>query len=306
MGTTYTVQLGSPLEPDDLRAARTEVARAIGRVEGLMSTYDPNSEISRFARAPANEPFVVSEDTAEVLDRALKVAKSVDGAFDITVLPLVEAWGFGAPGRPDRAPQDDELTAILSRIGPDKIIFDRSERTIRKTVTGVSLDLSAVAKGYAVDRAAEALEARGLSDYLVEVGGETRARGRNSRGRPWRIAVEKPGGGAVALELDARGVASSGNYRNTYVLDGQRYAHTIDPRTGRPVAHPVIGTAVVHEDTALADAWATALMVLGEPQGLDVAAREELAAALFIEGANGLEMKTTPAFDTYVAHPEER
>ena len=305
MGTTYIVQLNTPLEPDELRAARAAVARAIRRIEELMSTYQPSSEISRFARAPAHAPFVVSEETAEVLDRALQVVASTAGAFDITVHPLVEAWGFGARGRPDRVPRDDELAALLGQVGPDKITFDRSARTVRKTTAGVSLDLSAVAKGYAVDRAAEALEARGLHDYLVELGGETRARGQNPRGQPWRVAVEKPGGGAIALELDARGVASSGNYRNTYVLDGQRYAHTIDPRTGRPVTHSVLGTAVVHEDTAVADAWATALMVLGDPQGLNVATRERLAVALFIAGKNGLEMKTTPAFDAYVADQEK-
>ena len=301
MGTTYTVRLPVHVEADRLRDLKTEVTHILLAIEDRMSTYDPNSEISRLASVPANETFTVSGDTAAVLNQALKVVEATEGAFDITVGPLVDAWGFGPSGRPQHVPSEQEITSLMQRIGRDKLSFNRSERTVTKTVDGVSVDLSAIAKGYAVDRVAAALEARGHHDYLVEIGGETRARGRNDRGQPWRVAVEKPDGPALALEIDNHGVASSGNYRNSYVLDGQRFAHTIDPRKGRPVTHRLMGTTVIHEDTAMADAWATALMVLGEQEALRMASKEALAAALFVAGPQGIETRTTTAFDAHVA-----
>lgn len=302
MGTTWVVKLGVALDPEQADLIEQTIRGELDFVVSRMSTYEEHAEVARFAKAPADEPFEMSAATIDVLLAAQKVTTTSSGAFDVTVRPLVEAWGFGAAGRPEQVPSAETLDAVRARVGADKLRVDRAARTVTKTVDGVSIDLSGIAKGYAVDRIAAALEANGLEDYLVEIGGETRARGNNERGTPWRIAVRRPGGaGALAIRPNGRGVATSGNDRNFYVRDGQRYAHTIDPRTGAPVRHHLAGVSVIHETTALADAWATALLVLGDEEGLRVAKANDLAVALFVmTSSDELVTVTTTAYDAFV------
>lgn len=304
MGTTYTVKLAVPLDDDDHAAVGERIRAELDAVVAAMSTYEPDSEVSRFARAPSGVPFELSPHTMNVLRVAAEVGVASGGAFDVTVRPLVEAWGFGASGRHEGAPSEAELERLGRTVGWAHLELDPARSTVTKTDAAVQIDLSGVAKGYAVDRVAAALDARGLTDYLVEVGGETRARGQSDRGRPWRVAVQRPGTTALAVELDGHGVATSGNDKNFWERDGQRYGHTLDPRTRSPVRHRLAGASVIHTSTAHADAWATALMVLGDVEGARVAERERLAAALFIADGDGLRTETTRAYEGFLARRE--
>ena len=309
MGTTFTVKVAAGLDPA-ARVQLTEAVQAVlDNVNAKMSTYVPTSEISRFASAPADMPFRISPETLDVLMRSMVISRASGGAFDITVRPLVDAWGFGPDGRPQRRPGTDTTAQLLERVGYEKLQLDAAARTLRKTTSSVSVDLSAIAKGYAVDKVAEAVEGLGYTAYLVEIGGEMRAGGDRPEGGPWRVGIESPkaGGRQVAkvIELDDRGLATSGNYRNFYIEDGIRYAHTIDPKSGAPVRHRLQSVSVLHPEAAFADGWATALMVLGDVEGPKVAQAEGLAALFMISAPDGeLRIEMTDAFRPFLIEKE--
>lgn len=304
MGTTYLVKVvAEDVTPD----RRDEIAGAIEnrleRVNVLMSNWDPDSEVSRFNRHASDEPFEVAPETLEVFRVAREVSEGSDGAFDITVAPLVEAWGFGPEGRLPELPDAQTLAEIEIRVGYDLISIDPATRTLTKANPGTTADLSAIAKGYGVDHVAAALDSLGFESYLVEVGGELRARGVKPDGTPWRVAIEAPYIGVrevfEALELIDSSIATSGDYRNFYEVDGIKYAHILDPRTGRPVEHAGASVSVVHERAVVADAWATALSVLGPEEGPIVAEREGVAAYFIARSGEALEPRATSAFEAY-------
>jgi thiamine biosynthesis lipoprotein len=285
MGTSYhiTVVADQPA-PADL-AARIDAALDI--VDQSMSTYKPQSEISRFNGLPGDSQQSISAEFAEVLAVSKMVWEQSGGALDPTVGPLVDLWGFGPVATDNRIPDDQELTKALAETGFQYVQV--SDQVLSKTKP-VGLDLSAVAKGYGVDQVAQLLEMLALPDYLVEVGGEMRVSGVNPDGNPWRVAVEMPSlmpqvQRVIALHDGA--VATSGDYRNYFVKDGVRYSHTIDPRTGRPIVHSLASVTVLAETCAEADAWATALMVLGEEQGMALA--EKLKLAVYMLVADGAD-----------------
>jgi thiamine biosynthesis lipoprotein len=243
-----------------------------------MSTYSPESELSRLNRHAAGEPFQLSAALGEVMGLALKLCEETGGAFDPTVGPIVNAYGFG-PDQPDTPPTDVELQALDAYVGCEHLAFDRAANTVTKSHPEVYCDLSAIAKGYAVDRAADGLDGLKVQDYMIEVGGEVVARGNNDRGQPWRIAVERPVAeshvaqeivslGAGQSESGAHGarwaLATSGDYRNYFMEGDKRVSHTIDPRTHRPIDHALASASVIHSSCAWADGYATALMVLGD------------------------------------------
>ncbi|MEL6341407.1 MAG: FAD:protein FMN transferase [Myxococcota bacterium] len=264
MGTAFRVVIVD--EVDDVDAVRNAIDGDLKRINALMSTYDPDSELSRFNRHRALAPFPIAEETRQVVSIALEVWKRSDGAFDATVGPLVALWGFGPDGRPEQVPDDIAINAALQKVGSDKV--ELTEAGLSKKHPELQLDLSAVAKGYAVDVLAERLDSFGFTRYLVEIGGEVRVRGEKNIGEPFRVGIERPIAGTQAvhsvLGLASGALATSGNYRNYYERDGQRYVHTIDPGSGRPVEHRLLSASVQHESCAWADAWATALMASGE------------------------------------------
>ena len=301
MGTAYRVKVVAPSLSD---AERDDLARVIsGELENVnrkMSTYQDGSELSRFNHASATDAFALSSDTLCVFTEAARVSELTAGAFDITVGPLVDAWGFG-PAKPERTPTEEELAALRESVGWRTILIDATAGTVRKTHAATRCDLSAIAKGYAVDRVSEALTRLGRQSHMVEVGGEVRTAGRNAAGEPWRIAVEKPFAGSTALQRVVRlgddAMATSGDYRNFIERDGIRYSHTIDPRTGRPVMHRLASVSVLHKSCMTADALATALMVMGEEEALTFATNHELAVLLLIrEDGGGFTEEATPAF----------
>ena len=302
MGTSFSVKVVSdPLSSEQERAIDETIRRELEEVNARMSTYLETSELSRLNRWTAPGPLAVSPELLAVLLVAKEAGQATRGAYDITIGPLVNAWGFGPKGSPPAPPPDAELTRLRQLTGWDKIEIDQAQSTVRKAAPEIFLDLSGVAKGYAVDRVAEALIAMNCPHHLVEVGGEVRARGVNERGVPWRIGIETPVAGARrvqrALALDGLAMATSGDYRNFHELDGARYAHIIDPRTAKPVRHSLASVSVIDAACARADAFATGLMVLGGEEGLSVAEECNLAALFLIRESDGkLAERSTSRF----------
>jgi FAD:protein FMN transferase len=289
MGTTFSVKLRLPPEfPLGSEALFDAIQGELDAVNGTMSTYQPDSDLSRFNEWDSTEPFEVSPEVADVMRHALQVSRETNGAFDITVGPLVNAYGFGPDLRVDM-PTDDELALLYLRVGYDKLSVDPEKNVVSKSRGDVYCDLSAIAKGYGVDRVATKLEELGITDYFVEVGGEVRGRGVNFEGQPWRVGIEQPVAGERAVRkvvpLHDAAMATSGSYRNYTDVDGLRVSHTIDPRIGRPVAHNLVSVSVIHPSCEMADAYATALMVLGPEEG-PAFAREKGLQALFITEAD--------------------
>lgn len=290
MGTVFTVKVVVPPK-SEIRQGDVEavVRSAVDGVDFAMSTYREDSELSRFNRHGTG-PFQVSGPMVEVMTEAQRIADLSAGAFDITVGPLVDAWGFGPD--PVIAPPDaDAIAELLSENGFQKLEVDATRQTLRKDREAIRCDLSAIAKGYAVDRVTDELSRLGLDDVMVEVGGEVRTAGRNLSGRAWRIGIERPekgpGGLWSAVTLVDTAMATSGDYRNYYERDGVRISHTIDPRTGTPITHKLASASVIHPSCMTADALATALSVLGPEAGRQLVEREGLAALFLIRTADG-------------------
>lgn len=306
MGTTYTVKVVEPgLDRSRLEDIRHLIEARLEDVNQKMSHYQEDSELSRFNQLSETTPFSVSPETYEVFRQAIELSTLTDGALDITVGPLVDAWGFGPQSRPERIPTDEHIQALLQKTGYEKLELDSNALSLRKTEPQLRCDLSAIAKGYGVDRVADALAEEGLQSFMVEVGGEVRTHGVNDEGQPWRIGVERPVTTGRVIEkvisLSGWAMATSGDYRNYYEVDGVRYSHMIDPRTGRPITHNLASVSVIDRTCARADGLATALLVLGPEEGYPLAVEEDLAV-LFLVHEGGGEFRTleTPAFERLI------
>ncbi len=299
MGTGYTVKLGPAPATLDEKSLAERIDQALEVVNARMSTYKPDSELSRFNASRGTDWFDVSSSTAEVIAEAIRIGRLTYGAFDVTIGPLVRLWNFGAGRKEvDDPPTDEQIDLQRTVMGFEKLEVRLDPPSVRKTDPAIEIDLSGIAKGYAVDRVADLLEASDCENYMVEVGGEIRAKGKNFQGTPWRIAIEKPDAGArvvhEVLELRDGGMATSGDYRNYFEKDGVRYSHLLDPRTGRPIRHRLASVTVLATTCAEADAWATALMVLGSEEGLKTAERENVAVAFLIrQDDQFIERQTT-------------
>jgi thiamine biosynthesis lipoprotein len=306
MGTRYTVRVvAPPLDDDGREAIRAAIDGQLELTNRLLSTWDPESEISRFNRHSSTEPFALSAETLGLLEIARRVGELSNGAFEVTVGPLVEAWGFGPAGPPSRTPSPESLAELRARVGPDQLVVAADGASVVKARTDVSCDLSALAPGWAADRIAAALKALGHHDFIVDIGGEVVARGRRIDGARWRVAVESPGRDRdhlLVLALEDVAVATSGDYRNVYVDEsGRRRSHLIDPRTGEPVTHELTSVTVVHQEGVWADALATALLVMGPEPAWMLATREGLAIRLVARVEGGTySAVTTPEFEALV------
>ena len=306
MGTTWTAKVVIPSGATSLlEVARDSIVVRLERVNASMSTWDPESEISRFNRTRSVDPFDVSADFVDVVRRAETVSMATGGAFDVTVAPLVALWGFGSDGKPGQPADPAALPAVLAHVGHAKVQVGEDGRSLRKTDPEVSIDLSAIAKGYGVDRAAEALSSIGLTAYAIEVGGEVRARGRKPDNSPWLVGIEAPDPATRTILrsiplLDAA-VATSGDYRNFYESEGSRYAHIVDPRTGAPIPWQGFSVTVIHPSATMADAWATGLSVIGPIEGIALADREGIAVLFVLpDSAGGYRELSSEAWDSTV------
>ncbi|WP_246840995.1 FAD:protein FMN transferase [Hahella sp. CCB-MM4] len=308
MGTWYHVKWSDEGLDADTEEVSSGILSKLQEVDLLMSTYKPESELSRFNQSEPDVWFALSKPTTEVFDIAHEVSQKSGGAFDVTVGKLVNMWGFGPQYKPTQVPSDQDIAKALSEVGFDVLELDTASQKIRKN-TPVYVDLSAVAKGYAVDRVALYLESLGIKGYMVEVGGEVRTKGVKPDGSKWRIAVESPVVGERrvqdVLELEDMGMATSGDYRNFYEEGGIRYSHTIDPRTGRPIKHSLASVTVLDPSVGYADAWATAMMVLGEEQGFEVAVKQNMAVLFLVKDGSGFKELATPGFKKLTGMPKE-
>ena len=301
MGTTFRIVLVDAPAGHDLDAQLERVMATLDRVDALASTWRADSELTAFNDALITDWVDVSPAFCGVLQDALAASVASGGAFDVTVGPLVNLWGFGPGGEIDSPPTDAEIAATRERVGYEKLETDCDQARIRKAVERLYVDLSGWAKGYAVDEVAALLDSDGLTNYMVEIGGELKVQGHNAERRRWAIAVEAPSTSQrvpqAVLRLTDTGVATSGDYRNYFTHDGAHYSHTIDPRSGRPVAHALAAVTVVDPSTAYADAMATALLVLGPDEAPALAKELGIAGYFLIRNETGILEITTPAFD---------
>jgi thiamine biosynthesis lipoprotein len=300
MGTQYSVQLSPAPDDQTLKQLRSRIDTQLQSANQLFSTYIEDSALVRFNRNPSTDWQPVPAELAELVARAQTISELTRGHYDVTVGPLVELWGFGATGERDTPPTTQAIAEQLGRVGYQRLESRPTPPALRKSAPGLEIDLSSIAKGWAVDRIGDLLETRGFRDYLVEIGGETLIRGAKADDSPWRIAIERPTDASRAVQgILAPGdsaIATSGNYRNFFEHGGLSYGHTIDPQTGRPTRHRVASVTVIASDCTTADAWATALMALGEVMGPETAKRHGIAALFILYDGEGLKEWTSPAF----------
>lgn len=300
MGTQYAITIAAP-GAIDADALKIHIEALLSDISATMSTYDPISELSILNNNPSTDWIEVSAPLYTVLEAALVVAIDSGGAFDVTVGPLVNLWGFGPDRGAGVVPDASALASARERVGINKFKLRAHPSALRKRLPDIYIDLSGIAKGYAVDRLADLLQRAGSENFLIDIGGELRALGKNPKGQDWRIGIENPvyDGREIGRSIPLRnaGLASSGNYRNFFQSDGVRYGHTIDPRTGAPVQHRLAGVTVLNSTAMLADAWATALMGLGFEAGIKSADEHGLAAMFIVREADDWKTYTTEPFD---------
>lgn len=294
MGTTYNI-----IAVDKTAELTTEVLKAaisaqLDVVNGQMSNWDPNSEISRFNAAETLEPVGISPELAKVMMAANEIHSKSQGLFDVTLGPLIELWGFGARTAESPVPTDGAIAATLNTVGQNKILtLTRAPDTLQKSRASTSVYLAAIAKGYGVDQLAAVLRDAGVNDYMVEIGGDLVTAGQNSDGENWRIGIERPDAASQTVEevvnFSGLGMATSGDYRNYFEQDGIRYSHIIDAITGRPITHGTASVTVLAPDAMMADGWATALLALGQERGLEIAENEGLAVLFIARNTNSGE-----------------
>lgn len=309
MGTSYSIKLVDQANSGDATQLVQEVSALLTRLDReVMSTYSASSELTALNDAETGITLSLSPEMTQVLALALEINRQTSGAFDVTVGPLVNRWGFGPSARQaERVPQQDEINEFLKRIGSQFIELDVDNKTLRKNAP-VYIDLSGIAKGYAVDQVAELFDNKGYTSYFIEVGGELRIKGFKPGRQTWVPAIEKPVDTAPQVYniFYANGqsiaVAGSGDYRNYFDLNGVHYSHEIDPVTGRPVTHNLASVYVIAESAARADALATAFMVMGAEAGFELAQKLGLAAYFITKraGDDGFDDRYTPEFSEYL------
>lgn len=295
MGTQYRV-----LARCEKGITASRIESVLERVNKSMSTYDKDSELSKINAGPAGEWTALSRDLNHVMRAAINLGIQSEGAFDITVLPLVNAWGFGAlPGEGE--PTETILEEARKRVGFRKIVLE--DGRLKKTAD-LEIDLSGIAKGFGVDAVSAELKSQNCSDFVVEIGGEVRVLGVNPAGRSWRVAIEGPDEMMRSitdrvLEITSGAVATSGNYRNVTSRNGVTHSHIIDPRSGAPIENGLVSVTVLHESAMWADGFATLINVLGPREGLRFGVSRDLPIFLIVRGETGFSILMTPAMAPY-------
>ncbi|WP_105188152.1 FAD:protein FMN transferase [Pseudoalteromonas sp. T1lg48] len=303
MGTTYNIKLYAPGEQLATLNLHGDIEQALKAVNQSMSTYIPDSEINQFNRLGAGEVMAISPDFRTVVAESIRLGFSTK-TLDVTMGPLIDLWGFGPDKRPTQRPSQAELDAMVANIGVDKLALN--EQGLAKSVDGLELSFSATAKGFGIDKVAELLEQHGITNYMVEIGGEMRIAGQKPGNKAWVIAIEQPdapmGERRIhrTLEPGSMGVATSGDYRIFYEMDGEVYTHLIDPQTGMPIKHDLVSVTVLHPSAMTADGLATALTVMGTEQAKAYAEANNLPVYLISKTPEGLKTYSSPAFKPYL------
>ena len=311
MGTVYRVRAWFPVlegaEPVRQRALQETVSKRLEQINQYMSTYRPNSELSRFNLATAKQWFPVSAETAAVVASALHYHQESEGVLDVTVGPLMRLWGFTAEesAKPSlRQPEPDQVRQVRRRIGCQYLRVQLDPPALQKTIEGLEVDLSALAKGYAVDQLVELLQQQGGEGGLVEIGGEVRTWGLREDGRRWTVGIENPLISdrvlARVLRVQGAAVATSGDYRNFRSLDGEQVSHLIDPQTGYPLPTRQMSVTVCAESCLKADALATALFLMGIDRGLAWSETHGVAAMFLAVQDGKMVEKHSSCFESYL------
>jgi thiamine biosynthesis lipoprotein len=301
MGTTYNIKF-VPVDKLDEKVLKKQIDQLLLDINQLMSTYIKDSELSQFNQWKSVEPFSMSLQTIEVLKEAKRLGKISVGLLDVTVGPLVNLWGFGPQSRPEKIPSDKLIQATRQLVGLEKLILGPTWAS--KTNPNLYVDLSTIAKGYAVDQVTQLLKTYKIENLLVEIGGEMRVSGVKGSGEAWKIAIEKPEAEQRAaqeiISIGDNAVATSGDYRIYYEQDGVRYSHLIDPSTGYPITHNVVSVTVIHPSSMTADGLATALIVMGKEKALTLADKYDIAVLLITKEKDGFKEYTSTKFTQLV------
>ncbi|MBL4743801.1 MAG: FAD:protein FMN transferase [Cycloclasticus sp.] len=304
MGTTYHIRVVNSGVLTDQQALKDEVDQLLLGVNQIFSTYIKSSEVSMFNQHRGSEEVGSSLDFINVLAEAMRISDLTSGAYDITVGPLVNLWGFGPDFSEDNVPSAEQIDKALLHVGYQALSYDRGNKTVQKSKPALYIDFSSIAKGYGVDKVVELLTSKGHENFMVEIGGEMRVRGKNSEGMKWRIAVEKPISSQRSIHrvvnVTDTAMATSGDYRNFFEKNGVKYSHTINPKTGMPVQHNLAAVTVLSENCITADALATAFMVLGEKKGYDLAIKHELAVLFLVNEGGEVVERATPFFEAKI------
>ncbi len=303
MGTQFTIKISQLPPAIESKPLQQEIKALLDKINGQMSTYLPDSDLSRLNQSRSPDWQAVPAELYSVLKASELIHQQSQEAFDISVGKLVNLWGFGADPMTFKAPDSAVIQQALLSTGA-RFLKLTEPNLVKKNKLDLSLDLSAIAKGYAVDKVAELLGAKEIKHYMVEIGGEIRLKGHNIEGKAWRIAIEKPSPQQrmiqKVLPISDIAMATSGDYRNYFEQDGVRYSHTLDPRTGMPINHRLASVTVLNKSCMNADAWATALSVLGEDKGLILAEKRQLAAYFIVKTDAGFAELSTTAFKRFI------
>ena len=304
LGTTYSIKIvntSTMIAPDGLHS---EIVDRLQGIDQSMSVFYDTSEISKFNQLKQARWFNISPELFQVISEAAKISALSNGAFDFTLGHLIELWGFGKALKIAKIPESAEIEMAMRASGYKDIFISGESAAIKKTNLKIALDLSAIAKGYAVDSVAMLLDERGIENYLVEIGGEIRVKGQKEIDKPWRLAIERPELGRRSIQkivgLNSASMATSGDYRNYFEVEGKRYAHTINPKTGWPVENKIASVSVITESCIRADALATAFMVMGYEKGVQLAKEQKLAVFWILRSNQELSEKMTPEFKAYL------
>nr|WP_321242958.1 FAD:protein FMN transferase [uncultured Tolumonas sp.] len=308
MGTFYGVKVVGDF-PGGQQALQMQVDSLLKHYNDEISTYDPNSSLSKFNQQQTTAPFSVSQDMADIVISAVRVGQRTQGVLDVTVGPLVNLWGFGPDKRPVKIPTDAQIATARQRVGIQRLHVDVSadHAELRKDIPNMYVDLSTVGEGFGADKVADFLESRGVHNYLVEIAGASRSRGVNAKGEPWKLAIQKPTDELDEVQAivkpDGRAISTSGSYRNYYELNGQRYSHIIDPATGKPITHRLVSATVITPTALEADGLDTALMVMGPEKAMAFAKQQHLAIYLVIKTDKGFKAQYSESFEPYLVKP---
>jgi thiamine biosynthesis lipoprotein len=307
MGSTYTVKYVRSKDSPSVELLKRETDAILAEVDVQMSTYRDDSAIEQFNQAPAGTCQAMPDGVLELVDAGRVLYEQSEGALDLTLEPLLNLWGFGPKARAEKVPTAEQLTAARTRVGMQHLRRDGQQ--LCKEVD-VQVDFNSIAAGYAVDKLVQRFTELGVTSYMVEVTGELKAAGKKPDGQPWRIGLEAPQDGQrVAqrvLAVDGYGISTSGDYRNYFEEEGQRYSHTLDPLTGAPITHKLAAVTVVDKSTLRADGLSTVLMVMGTERGLAFAERMGIAAFFVTREGDAFVTQTTQAFEQLFAAGDEQ
>jgi len=304
MGVAYHITYVGTAEGSEELAKSRQLAidLLLQKVNKQMSTYDKSSELSLFNQSRSLAPFKVSPATAKVVSESIRLAQLTEGKLDVTIGPLVNLWGFGPSMRPEKLPDAQALKKALALVNIDKLSVQGN--SLIKSIPELYVDLSTTAKGFGVDVVADYLDEEEVNNYLIEIGGEVRVKGRASDTRDWVIAIEKPVSKHRAIQQlispKNNGLATAGDYRQYFEDHGKRFSHIIDPHSGMPIDHKLASVTVIHPSCMTADGLSTAIMIMGHKEGLAFAKKQGLAAYLVIKTENGFDTVYTKPFERYL------